>query len=411
MNEQKITLLDKLYMTALVLLPVLSQYQVGPLDLDVVVMAFFFLAFLVSNRHLTITRFNQQIFIILVYIVAITGLNLLVGKNYSQDSDIILRAGRYCLYLLLVFFFGNKHVSYEQLMRIYRVVAIMACIYLFIQAVFYYGAGITLPNKLGGSSHSENGAEVGRLRSFYSEPAELGYNLLPFLACSLFGAPYRRKGNSGYFDALLVTVAVVVSTSGQGVITAAVVWALWFVLRIWNKQFKTKDVLLIIVVAIAAVLLYKSGILEYTLGRVETDNAETGAIAARSSGYQSLGLLSPLERLFGTGFGNYVVENTFDLDLVYEFVNYSSIAEFLFTLGIFGTLLWALFFYTVFRRGNLCSRAILAALLVLSLLGCPMTGKHFPLWLSLMCIQLPRGIFSCKHTDEPKQPERGLSVE
>lgn len=403
MNEQKITLLDKLYMAVLVLLPVLSQYQVGPLDLDVVIMAFFFFAFLVSNRYLTITRFNQQIFTIVIYIVVITVLNMLVGKNYSQDSEIILRAGRYCLYLLLVFFLGNKHVSYEQLMRIYRVVAILACAYLMIQAVFYYGAGITLPNKLGGSSHSENGAEVGRLRSFYSEPAELGYNLLPFLACSLFGAPYRRKGNSSYFDALLVSVAVVISTSGQGVIAAAVLWGIWLVMRIWNKQFKTGDAVLVIVVAIAAFVLYQSGILEYTLGRVETDNAETGAIAARSSGYRVLQLLSPLERLFGTGFGNYVVENVFDLGLIYDYVNYSSIAEFLFTLGIFGTLLWALFFYTVFRSGKLCSRALLAALLVLSLLGCPMTGKHFPLWLTLICIQLPKGQFSGKPTHEPEQ--------
>lgn len=403
MNDQNISLLDKLYMAVLVLLPVLSQYQVGPLDLDVVLMAVFFLAFVLSSRYLTITRFNRQIFAIVIYIVVITVLNLLVGKHYSQNSEIILRAGRYCLYLLVVFFFGNKHVSYEELMRIYRVVAILACAYLLIQAVFYYGAGITLPNKLGGRSRSENGPEVGRLRSFYSEPAELGYNLLPFLACSLFGAPYRRKGNSGYFDALMVTVAVVVSTSGQGVIAAAVVWAIWLVPRIWNKQFKTKDALLVIGVVIAAVLLYMSGIMKFTLGRVYTGDTETGAIAARSSGYQSLALLSPLEWLFGTGFGNYVVENTFSLDLVYEYVNYSTIAEFLFTLGITGTLLWVLFFSTVFRSGNLCSRALLVALLVLSLLGCPMTGKHFPLWLSLMCVQLPRGVFSGKSIYEAEQ--------
>lgn len=72
MNDQNISLLDKLYMAVLVLLPVLSQYQVGPLDLDVVLMAVFFLAFVLSSRYLTITRFNRQIFAIVIYIVVIT---------------------------------------------------------------------------------------------------------------------------------------------------------------------------------------------------------------------------------------------------------------------------------------------------------------------------------------------------
>ena len=408
MNNQRHPILDKLYMLVLVLMPVLAQYRIGPLDLDVVMMAVLLLIFLITSQYLTITRFNGLVLGIILYIIGITALNLFFGEKFSKESEIILRAGRYCLYLLVVFFFGNKHVGYADLMRIYRVIAYAASIYILIQAVFYYGAGITLPNKIGGTSQNTNMADVGRLRSFYSEPAELGYNLLPFIACSLFGEPYQKNGkNSGYQDALLVTVAVVVSTSGQGVIAAITVWALWFVVHVFRGDMKFRDVMLVIGVAIAAVIPYSTGILEYTLGRVESGSDDTGAIAARSTGYDSLSLLSPLQLVFGTGFGNYVVENRYGLDMVYEFVNYSSIAEFLFTLGILGILLWVIFFTRIFCKGNLCSKVLLIAMVVLSLYGCPMTGKHFPLWLTLMCVQLPKGLFVPEKRVETAQYGKG----
>lgn len=399
MQGQKTTFLDKFYMLVLVLLPVISQYQLGPLDLDVVLMALVLLVMLGTTRFLRITEINRRILVIVLYILVVTVLNLLFGEKFSKEGEIILRMGRYCMYLVVVFFFGNEHASYAQLMRIYRVIAWAASIYILIQAVFYYGAGIVLPNKIGGSTVSDNLADVGRLRSFYSEPAELGYNLMPFLVCSLFGEPYKQHSRiNQYVDALLVSVAVIVSTSGQGVLTAGVVWGCWFLVRMVSNGMKVRELVLVLVVLVAAVALYSTGILEFTLNRMET-SGNTGAISARSSGYQSLSLLTPIQLLIGTGFGNFVVENRFGLDMVYEFVNYSSIAEFLFTLGIIGTTLWLVFFTKVFRKGKLCVKMLLVAMFTLSLLGCPMTGKHFPLWLTLMGTQLPGGLFAKKNND------------
>lgn len=392
MLNKKTPFLDKLYMLALVLLPSISQYKVGPLDLDVVIILAFLVAFLYRHRLLQITPVNKKAFRIVAYIALITFANLLIGEKFSPNSDIVLRTGRYCLYLMVVFFLGSRSVNYTELMRIYRVIAYAASFYIMLQAVFYYGAGITLPNKIGGNVMEGQQLGVGRLRSFYSEPAELGYNLLPFIVCSLFGANYKKSEGNRYIDALIVTVAVTISTSGQGVVSAAIVWGLWILSHIVKGDIKAKEFLLVVGVAVATFILYESGILEFTLGRVETDS-DTGAIAARSSGYQSLALLSPVQMLFGTGFGNYVVQNSFNLDVVYEFINYSTIAEFLFTLGILGTMLWLVLFLLIFRKGNACVKLMIVAMLVLSIYGCPMTGKHFPLWLTLMCIQLPEGIY------------------
>ena len=401
--------MSKIYIWLIVLLPVLAQYKVGPLDLDVVLMAAFFLVTLIFRQTLTITPAGKTVLGIIGYIIIITVINIAVGQKFSPVSDIVLRMGRYCLYLFVVFVIGKDCFDYQDLMRVYRIVAYAAAIYIMIQAVFYYGAGVTLPNKIGGSSSGIKG-EFGRLRSFYSEPAELGYNLTPFVACSLLGESKKAGKRSGSADALLVSAAIILSTSGQGILCTAAVWALWLFLRIKRGEFKTKDIVLLVGIAIIAFVLYKFGVLKFALDRAG-NTEEGGAMDARSSGYDSLVLLSPLQRVFGAGFGNYVVENTYGLDLIYEFVNYSTVSEFLFTLGVCGVAIWLVFFGGVFFRGNLCTRTLIIALILLSMGGCPMTGKHFPLWLSLICVQLPAGYFKEKKEQEPKKTERGLSFE
>jgi len=364
------------------------------------------LAFLVGTllfgKYIYLTSFNRWILVIIAYILLVTGGNLLMGQKYSPNGDIILRMGRYCLYLFIVFFLGNEKISYESLMRAYRIIAFIATSYLILQAIFFYSTGIILPNKIGAVSVEGGNAEVGRLRSFYSEPSVFGYTMVPFVTCSLLGDTYKRNGKGGSLDAIFVTVGIVLSTSGQGILAVGVVWAFWLILRIARREFKIKDFALLLAICIAGVVLYSSGVLKYALDRSANTN-EGGAIDARLSGYVALQLLTPMQRVFGAGFGNYVVENAFGLDVFYEFVNYSSISEFLFTLGIVGTGIWLAFFVKIFCRGTLCVKVLLIVMGVLGVTGCPLTGILFPLWLTLICVQLPRGIFSCKCTRELDQ--------
>ena len=391
MQTDKLPFLSKLYMWTIVLLPVLVQYPIGVLDSDVVLMLVIFFIMLFSSGKVYITAINKDIFFLLVYIMLITVINILWGHHFSTSLEIVLRTGRYCVYLLVVFFFGNEKIKYEELMRIYRVMALAASGYLFMQAVFYYGAGIVLPSKIGGGMENIKG-EVGRLRSFFSEPAVFSYSLMPFLACSLFGKKYSEK-NREVNDAIIVTSAIIISTSGQGILCAAVLWAIWFIERLKSGKVNARMLLTLAAMVAIAFVLYRVGILEFALGRARKVD-EGGAVNARMSGYMTLSLLSPLELVFGTGFGNYVVFNTHGLDLFYETVNYSSIAEFLFTLGILGTLLWFYFFVKIYKKGNIGVRMLTIAMLILGTSGCPLTGTFFPLWLTLMCAQLPQGQFS-----------------
>ena len=377
--------LQAFYLTVLFLMPVLAQYPLGPLDMDVVGIVLVAIGLFLSGIALN-TGKRGIVYVLITYIAIVTLINLMFGTMYSSRSDIILRCGRYCLYLIVAILLClDSLFDYRRAMKIYRVIAMAAFVYIALQTVFYYGAGITLPNKIGGASLliDQNGQEIGRLRAFYSEPADMAYSLIPFVCCSLFGPRYTEKDRR-MTDATCVTAAIILTTSGQGIVTVAVLWFCWVCLGIAKKEMSAKKGIVILGIIAVAFILWQAGILEFALGRV-ADTGEYSATAARSSGYVALQLLNPFEWLFGTGFGNYVTENVYNLPVPYQFVNYSSIAEFLFTTGLVGTSILAAFLYGEFRKGDARTRMMMVAMMALAVGGCPLTGKYMPIYLSLIC--------------------------
>ena len=126
LQPQKKIFGEKIYPWILVLLPVLSLYRFGPVDLDVIVMALFFVLACWRKRFVQLTPVNRITTTIFCYILLVTAINIAFGQKFSPSGDIILRAGRYCLYLLIVFFLGNDSITYQKLMRAYRMVAFAA---------------------------------------------------------------------------------------------------------------------------------------------------------------------------------------------------------------------------------------------------------------------------------------------
>lgn len=384
----------------LILLPVLNIYQVGSLDLDVILMLAFAVAYVLTNQVISISPMGMRIIGFSFYILGISAINILLGVKYAYASDILLRSFKFCFYLLVLFMLFSEYLTYENIMKVYRIVAYAAAFYLFLQTVFFYGAGITLPSRFGSSQTAAN-YSIGRLRSFYSEPAALAYSLIPLIACSLFG-PQTITSKKSLTDAVVVSIAIVLSTSGQGILAAAFLWAIWVLVRIKENRFTPQDLAILVTILLATFVLYRTGILKYALDRAG-DTSEHSTIAARSSGYRTLEVLTPLQLIFGAGYGNHIVEDVLASGKLYETVNYSSLAQFLFSLGIVGTLLWFGFFVRLYRNGNLCVRMLILTLLLLSIGGAPTLPIVFPTWLALMCVQLPAGQFSRSPEDLPSE--------
>ncbi|MBE5756525.1 MAG: hypothetical protein E7342_01880 [Clostridiales bacterium] len=378
------SVISDIYIFIILLLPMFAQYAIGPIDFDVILLLFVvFLLFVTKRLNITV---DGPILLLLTYTLLVTLCNLLVGKLYATIFEIVFRLGKYILYFIVSILIGvNRQFKYDRAMQIYRIIAFFAVAYILLQALFYYLFNITLPNKIGKTIVEQGGVEVGRLRSFYSEPAEFAYSMIPFIVCSLFGKNYKKK-DTRFFDAIFVSIGIVISTSGQGIVCCAAMWVIWIIEKIIKRELNVKTLATIILIVIVACVLYTSGILSFALDRVN-DTGEYSAMAARFSGYKTLSLLNILQLVFGVGYGNYVTKNIYGLDVPYEFVNYSSIAENLFTIGIIGFCLLVFVFFKAYKKGNKRSKALIFAILILSTFGCPLISKLLPIYLSFVYVK------------------------
>lgn len=374
--------MQKFYNTIIVLLPVLAQYSILDKKLDFDVIAMIIIALITMVRGL---KFNVNfiIWLIIGYTILITSIGSLFSTHYSTITDIIFRSGKYCLYLFIIEFIGSKKLfNYKLMMIYYRRVVYAAFIYIVIQAFFYYLLGITLPCKIGAISDSVTPTEIGRLHSFYSEPADLSYSIIPFICCCLFGGE-NNSSKRNIKDALIGSLAIIISTSSQGLVALGLIWAIWIFIfspqwiKISGKVITMLAIILVIVVA------SKLGVLQYTYGRLDIASPET-AFSARNSGYTALGLLNDREWVLGTGYGNYINKNLYGLYIWGVNVYYSSYAEYLFTTGIVGTLLFYGYVLSRFKRGNSVSKVIILVFLLLSIGGSPTSAKYLPIYLSLI---------------------------
>ena len=352
------------------------------MDFDVIAMLFIF-SLGVLGRIKSYVEYKNEFWLIILYTILVTVFNLLMGRHYSDTVSIIMRTGRYCVYIYIVLIQNIDLFDYKIVMNVYKKVAYLAAFYIVLQAIAYYGAGITLPNTIGGSTasvYSITGQQVGRLRAFYSEPAAMAYAMLPFVTCSLFGEQWQDRDRR-IQDAVVVTGAIVLSTSGQGIVCAIAIWVMWVAQQLFTKRMSAKRALEIFLLIVMAIIIARSSIMEFALGRV-TNMDSTGAVSARASGYKTFSLLSPIQWIFGTGYGNYVTENLYGLDVPYKYVNYSSLAEYIFTTGIIGTFLLIAFFVKRFKRGKTYVKALFVVTAILSLSGSPLTGNFIPIYLS-----------------------------
>lgn len=381
----RVSTYKKLYAWAIMLSPIIFQYSIANVvDLDIIAMLLVVAIGLIGKAKIsgrTGGVLKSDIAIYLIYVAVVTVANLLVGVKYSAAFDIVMRCGRYCLFLYFVLIRNADYFDYNVAMRIYRRIVYVACAYIVIQSIVYYATGVVLPSKIGGNDTSVYIEGFGRLGSFYSEPASLSYAIIPFLVCSLFGPRYEN--NNKWIDALVVSVTIILSTSGQGVICLIAVWLIWAANGLVAGRIRFTRFLGILIIIGVFVWLARTPIISFTLGRVN-NVGQNGAVSARINGYSSLKLLNPVQLIFGTGYGNYIVKNIYNIDTSFEYIYYSSLAEQLFTTGIIGTLLIVVLFIKRYRQSHTWVRVLIIATLILALGGAPLSAPSIPLYFSLV---------------------------
>lgn len=366
---------QNIYILLSILLPVLSIYAtpISGLDLGTACILVFSLFLFLFMRGLSF-HLGLGLTIILTYSFLVSIPILIgIGTEYSSPSTAFFRLFRFIIILLIMIGCGySSYYDEKKYASVLRVASIIVASYAIIQSIVFRIAGIKLRNlfgpERGGAIFSPSLGEyenVYRPPSFFLEPSGVTYFLTPLLCYILFR--HKEMTTNDYLIAVVLTIGMIVSTSGQGLLVIALCWGLWVLSRILTMRITG-----IIVALICATLFFHYYDVSYSFSRITT-NDELNAVDARTGGYDLFKSLSGNDLLFGTGFGNYD-----------EHVYYSSFAEILFCTGVLGLLIVLSFYAILFIRGVYYQRVLVLASLLLMVGGGIYTATYLCLYLPLM---------------------------
>lgn len=355
-----------------VFIPVLSTYR-SPLP-GVELGTFVVLAFtpyLILGCRKVKFHFPATMAIVMLYTILCTVIALTGNEFYSRPSSIVLRTGRFVFLLSVLIGFGVPTLyKQENYITMLGKVTIIVALYAIIQYLAYHLFGLQLPNTFG-PVKMEGGVIDSvvteyRPASILPEPSSAAYFMVPYLCYALFSAESKSDKKS-LIKALLVSLAILCTTSGQGLIVLVACWSVWVM-----RESKTFNIgRLIIVLAIGAVALSQID-LGFTINRVTTDDG-LNAIEARSEGYDLLKTIPVEELVFGKGFGNYDEE-----------VFFSSFASIIFGTGIINMVLVSIMYLTFFLRGNMFTKMLVVCSLILMAGGGVYTASYICLYYPLL---------------------------
>ncbi|MBO4570516.1 MAG: hypothetical protein J5699_01155 [Bacteroidales bacterium] len=383
MKTQHFTI-QNIYIILSVILPVLSIYvsPIPGIDLGTACILVFGVIMLMSSQSFHMYGLLSLILLysFVVSIPAISG----GAIEYSSSGAVLVRLMRFIILSLLMIGCGYANYYNEQkYTKVLGVASLIVAGYAILQSIVFRFMGIKLRNifgkERGGAVFSAalgQYEDVYRPPSFFLEPSAVTYFLTPFLCYILFRS--KKMNYKDFLVAAVLTIGILVSTSGQGLLVIALCWGIWGI-----TQIKSRNIAGIIIAALCAVLFFKNFDMEYSLSRITTED-ELNAVDARSGGYDMVKELSGTALLFGNGYGNYD-----------ETIYYSSFAEILFCTGIIGLALVILFYAILFIKGIRYQRVLVLASLILMLGGGIYTATYLCLYLPLL---LSRGRYSDLHS-------------
>lgn len=368
MNNNTICLSTKVYVLLCILNPLLSVY-ISPLpgvDLGTFAVLLCFVFLFLNNKNTF--KMSMSLAVLICYTIFCTILGL-SGNLYSSEFSIIMRLLRFVIMMVLVLGVGFwTYFDEKYYIKCLSIVSLIVAGYAILQYLTYNLVGIELMNVFGPVKQASelDLSDIGyRPPSFFLEPSSATYFMTPFLCYSLFrNNKYTR---TDYIHIMIVSLGIVVTTSGQGLFVLITCWGIWFLRQILNLKF-TRCLLF----AGIFFLVYYGFDFQYTIERIFTTD-ELNAVEARSGGYEILQSISIDKLILGHGFGNYD-----------ENIYYSSFAEIIFCTGIIGAILVFIMYVRFFVKGVFFQRMLVLSSFILMAGGGIYSATFLCLYLPLL---------------------------
>lgn len=354
------------------LYPVASMYgtfisRISLADLFTIVVGS---AMLVTHRGAATPSRNRMVFLpLLCYIVVISLLGALFATDSastellfraaSNSNDILIRTGRVLFFFAIVLLFGAR-LQMRLLGALVQIISVAASCFLLVQAVIYASSGRVLSGIIPGlplqAGYYAERDYVTRFRETFPRPSSFFYEPAHFAQYACLGLILVLHGGAISFRrcifALSISLAVLISTSVQGLLLLAIIWAV-FASSVMRTSIIGFAILVGALAAFIAVLggaNWQPSIVLDALSRVD------GGLSGRTRGYAEIVQDKDVMRqFFGAGFGTTEAG-----------VWYSSLAFYAKGLGFLGVLMAAFALTTVFKEGSRTVRLIVAIFAMLT---------------------------------------------
>lgn len=271
----QLTTKEKIFSILIALYPLLGVYRspINGVDIGTFCLIVFFV-FTVSRKVCL-----DDVSWLVLYVLIQTSL-LLLGSTSVETSmaTIILRYGKFLISLGMVFLFGlmDKYYHEDYTFRVIKVVCYISGIFIVVQRVFYlFGVVITNPllsfatNESYTSGYSMISGMLFRPSAFFLEPAHMALYGIVFLCYSLFKTENIK-------DAIIVSIAVLCTGSGIGLISVIGSFAIYALIRFKTHIVRTIGIL--IIGGSAMLYFSKTLFFQQVINRFTTDNVMGGGV-------------------------------------------------------------------------------------------------------------------------------------
>ena len=371
-NDNKITVLEKLFSVFLAVYPLLCIYKafykftIG----DVVLMFFLVLGimrpFKVDFRVLSIGTFvGFTAFAFIVNMVFLQSMSSLAVPAYA------LRLIKLIFYMLCAVINGKAFFKTKYFEKAIFITALGACAFLFFQYVMFYGTGTIVLGRIPGLTiYLQEYANIDyetiyaynfRPSSLFLEPAIFCQFMVVPLALSLFTKNISRKERIIYI--IIFTAGMLLSTSAQGMLYLAVVYVAYF---IRGTKRKSLIVVFMAIAIIAVVVMYSEvSVIKTAIDRIFNENA----VGARFGSYSYLQTMEGIHLVLGYGYG-VVPEDEF----------LAGAAYIIYGCGMFGFAFVCLMFYELYRRAWGNKGKVICFIFFIALFGTSIFYNYMLFW-------------------------------
>lgn len=371
-------------------LPMPSGYVFSGIGLDFAVMAFagiFVLRrqgfkFVISDR-------NRDFLVLFCYVIFKEVLIVFFGESDSSQSfHRLIQIVAYIIFFLILLQRSFNHEKFYKGLKYAGILYTTGLIYHLV-IIYVFGMPAKGISVIPGFEFS-NENWLDRPRSFFSEPAALAQAMLPLLFYSLHRKDYKWS--------LIATFSIFMSTSTAGVLLAAILWFIEFIMI--TKRNKHK-VLVSMLLVIVGVLLIRTGMADETILAVKNRLLGGGSTSVRVFlGFEVVGTMSPAQYITGLLYNkpyDYTIQNIelFASDSIARrwigfgegqfFIN--AICSLIFRYGILGSILYfRIYKGKLFNKGY-AGRA-LAIMTVIEMFGDSMLFNSYYFYIMLILTYL-----------------------